>query len=110
MLERNDHLFTGALTLGEVLVKPVASGNAALVERYKTLFSSDRISVCPFDFAAAESYGRIRQDRSIQPSDAIQLACASSADIDLFITNDERLSQKTVPGVKFLTSLARAPI
>jgi predicted nucleic acid-binding protein len=110
MLGRNDRLFTSAMTVGEVLVKPISSGNAALVDRYRTLFSSDQISVCPFDFSAAESYGTIRQDRSIQPADAIQLACASSADIDLFITSNERLSQKNIPGIKFLTSLARAPM
>lgn len=98
------------MTVGEVLVKPFSCGNAALVDRYRTLFSSDRISICPFDFSAAESYGRIRQDRSIQPADAIQLACAACADIDLFVTNDDRLSQKNIPGIKFLTSLVRAPI
>jgi len=110
MLYRNDRLYTSAMTVGEVLVKPISRGNAALLDQYRMLFSSEQISVCPFDFAAAESYGRIRQDRSIQPADAIQLACASSADVDLFITNDERLRQKNIPGIKFLTSLARAPM
>ena len=110
MLFRNDRLFTSAMTVGEILVKPIASRNDALVERYRALFSSEHISVCAFDFSAAEAYAKIRQDRSIQPADAIQLACASSADIDLFITNDDRLSQKNIPGVKFLTSLSRAPM
>ena len=110
MLSRNDRLFTSAMTVGEVLVKPIAMGNAAFVNRYRELFSSDQITVCPFGLSAAETYGRIRQDRTIQPADAIQLACASSADIDLFLTNDDRLSQKHIQGIKFLTSLARAPM
>lgn len=30
--------------------------------------------------------------------------------MDLFITNDDRLSRKRVPEIKFITSLQRAPI
>ena len=51
-----------------------------------------------------------RKDRSIRPPDAIQLACASAARVDLFITNDERLSRKVVPGIHFIQSLATAAI
>ena len=51
-----------------------------------------------------------RQDRSIRPPDAIQLACASAARVDLFITNDERLSRRVVPGIHFIQSLATATI
>jgi len=50
----------------------------------------------------------IRADRAIGAPDAIQLACAASAGVDLFITNDDRLSRKHVPDVKFITSLERA--
>lgn len=110
MLRRGDRLFTSAMTVGEVLVKPISTGNDVLVDRYRAFFAGDQITVSSFDLPAADAYGRIRQDRSIQPADAIQLACASSVDIDLFITNDERLSQKNIPGIKFLTSLARAPM
>jgi len=66
--------------------------------------------VLPFDFKAVGYYARIRQDRTIQPPDAIQLACAASAGVDLFISNDDRLSRKNIPGINFITSLARAPI
>ena len=38
----------------------------------------------------------------------IQLASAATAGVDLFITNDDRLSRKHVPDVKFITSLERA--
>ena len=40
--------------------------------------------------------------------DAIQLACAAAAGVDLFITNDDRLSRKHVADVKFIASLERA--
>jgi predicted nucleic acid-binding protein len=110
MLRRHDRLFTSALTVGEVLVKPCSIGNSALANRYRVFFTSPQITVSPFDLAASEAYAAIRKDRAIQPADAIQLACAASAGVNLFITNDERLSQKIVPGIDFITSLSRAPI
>lgn len=111
MIHRNDHLFTSAMTVGEILVRPFAEGDTVFVDRCRTLFNSPHVTVSPFDFAAAEAYARIRQDRSIKPPDAIQLACAVSAEVDLFITNDDRLSQRSLPGVDFfVTSLSRAPL
>ena len=61
-----------------------------------------------FSAEAAESYARIRQDRTIRAPDAIQLSCASIAGIDLFVTNDDRFSRKAVPGIQFIVSLERA--
>ena len=110
MLRRSDHLITSSMTVGEILVKPTALGNHVLADRYRSLFVPPHVTVCSFDFAAAESYARIRKDRGIQPADAIQLACAASAGTDLFITNDERLSQKNIDGIDFITSLKRAPL
>jgi predicted nucleic acid-binding protein len=110
MEERGDFLFTSALTLGEILVKPISQGSRELEQSYLRLFRGPRISVLPFDFNVAPAYARIRKDRSIRPPDAIQLACAAAAQIDLFITNDDRLSRKRVQEIKFITSLERAPI
>ncbi len=39
---------------------------------------------------------------------AIQLACAMVARVDLFITNDERLSGKNIPGIQFIIPLKAA--
>lgn len=111
MLRRNDRLFTSAMSVGEILVKPLSAGNTSIAERYRTFFEIPHLTVSAFDLRAAEAYARIRQDRSIRPADAIQIACAASADADLFITNDDRLSQKNVPGIDFfITSLSRAPL
>ena len=110
MVQRNDRLFTSALTVGEVLVKPLATGHTSLADRYRAIFAAPHVTISTFDLDAAEAYAVIRQDRTIEPADAIQLACAASADIDLFITNDGRLSRKNVPGIKFISSLSEAPI
>lgn len=110
MLHRHDRLVTSALTVGEVLVKPLSTGNSALADRYRAFFHSSHLTIHGFDLGAAEAYGRIRQDRTIGPADAIQLACAAAAGVDLFITNDDRLSQKNIEGIQFITSLSRIPI
>lgn len=82
----------------------------ALARRYEAILTGPEVRVLPFDFTAAKAYARVRQDRAIAPSDAIQLACAAAAGIDLFITNDDRLSRAIVPGIHFITSLASAPL
>lgn len=110
MLQRNDRLFTSAMTIGEVLVKPLSTGHISLADRYRALFSSPQLTVSHFDLGAAEAYARIRQDRGLHPADAIQLACAAASEIDLFITNDGRLSKKNIPGIKFISGLSEAPM
>ena len=106
MLVRGDRLFTSALTLGELLVKPHAAGDQAVRDHTRALQSAS--TILAFDTAAARHYAAIRADRSIKPPDAIQLACAAASEVDLFITNDDRLSDKNVPGVKFIASLEKA--
>ncbi len=109
MIERSDELFTSTLTVGEILVRPVEAGGESLARRYEQAILAAS-TVLPFDQGAALAFAGIRQDRSIKPPDAIQLACASVAGVDLFITNDERLSRKVVPGIHFIQPLASATL
>jgi predicted nucleic acid-binding protein len=109
-IARLDQILTSALTVGEVLVRPITLKAVAIERKYLEFFRSPALTVLPFDFRTAQSYAQIRQDRSIRPPDAIQLACAAAAGVDLFITNDTRLSKKIVPGVNFITSLSDAPL
>lgn len=107
MIEREDDLLTSALTLGEVLVKPVEAGDEILRRRYEHAITAGA-TVVPFDARVAPRFADIRRDRSIRAPDAIQLACAAAAETDLFVTNDERLSRKNVRGIHFIQSLDRA--
>ena len=109
MVERRDDLLTSTLTLGEILVKPVEAEDDNLVRRYEQAITA-AATVLPFDRNAAVAFARIRHDRSIAPPDAIQLACASVAGVDMFITNDHRLSRKVVPGVHFIQPLENAAL
>ncbi len=107
MLERDDELCTSTLTLGELLVKPAEQGNDALRQRYEDVLAQTARLIA-FDRETARRYADIRRNRSIRPPDAIQLACAAQIGVDLFITNDDRLSRLTIPGIQFLVPLDRA--
>jgi uncharacterized protein len=107
MLDRGDELLTSALTLGEVLVKPAETGNALLKAAYEEAITKVAV-LLPFSRDAARLYAEIRRDRSIRPPDAIQLACAAHARVDLFITNDDRLAAKAIAGIHLIQPLDRA--
>jgi predicted nucleic acid-binding protein len=109
MLDRGDQLLTSALTLGEILVKPAEEGNDELCRKYEEAITRSSL-ILPFDLKAARLYASIRCDRSLRAPDAVQLACAAGATVDLFVTNDRRLQKKRVDGIQFIVSLDEAPV
>ena len=109
MLQRGDQLFTSTLSLGEILVKPLEAKNLALADKYELAIKTTSV-LLPLDANAAKIYAGLRSDRSLRAPDAIQLACAANARVDLFITNDARLQSKHVDGVQFIVPLDRVPI
>ena len=112
MIERGDQLLTSTMTVGEILVQPAKLGDPELADRYERNIGQAAL-VIPFDVKAARIYANLRATRrrsELRPPDAIQLACAASAGVDLFITNDSRLDHERVPGIQFVTSLDRAPL
>lgn len=109
MLARGDLLLTSALTLGEILVKPVEKGDSDLSRKYEEAITRVA-SLLSFDLKAARLYASIRRDRSLRPPDVVQLACAASANVDLFVTNDRRLQGKHVDGIQFIVALDQVPI
>lgn len=109
MLVRADRLLTSALTLGEILVRPTEQHDLELCRKYEEAILATSI-VLPFDTKAAKNYATLRCDRSLRAPDALQLACASAAGVDLFVTNDARLQSKRVEGIQFIVSLERVPM
>jgi uncharacterized protein len=109
MLQRRDQLLTSSMTLGEVLVKPAQAGDLKAVAYYRKLMTTTA-RIIPFDENAAVVYAELRGDRSLRPPDAIQLACAASSGVDLFITNDARLHSKQIAGIQFIAPLDRVPL
>ena len=70
------------------------------------MISSPRIDLISFKKETAYLFGRICSERSIAAPDAIQLACAAQARVDLFLTNDRWLARRTVPGIQFIADLS----
>ncbi len=104
---RGDQICTSALTLGEILVKPLEAKDFHLQRKYEEMLRS-QTRVIDFDAAVARRFAEIRTDRSIESPDAIQLACAGHAEADILITNDDHLSNKAVRGINFIVSLEKA--
>lgn len=109
MLTRGDQLFTSTMTLGEILIKPMQIGDTDRCRRYEQAISS-AATIVPFDVQAARLYASIKSSRAVQAPDALQLSCAASVGIDLFITNDDRLQNRQVAGIQFIAPLTRVPI
>jgi predicted nucleic acid-binding protein len=109
MLARGDQLLTSTLTLGEVLVKPRRQGKHELCRKYEQTLAASAL-LLPLDMAAARIYSDLRCDPTLKAPDAIQLACAAGASVDLFVTNDRRLQGKQVAGIQFIVALDQVPI
>jgi predicted nucleic acid-binding protein len=109
MVERGDQLATSAMTLGEVLVKPIKMGQASLADSYDRAIRATAIIVS-FEPAVAWRYANLRANHTLRNADAIQLACASHFGVDLFITNDSDIQKFNVPGIGFICSLEKVPL
>jgi uncharacterized protein len=109
MLARGDQLLTSTLTIGEVLVKPLEQGAMNVCQQYEKAITSTAL-VIPFDLKAARIYASLRQDRTLRAPDAVQLSCAASAGVDLFVTNDNHLQGKHVNGIHFIVPVGSVPL
>ena len=105
MEARGDRLCSSAFGIGEILVGALKRGDRNLAEAIRTTMRPPHVELLPFDAAAAECYADIRVRHRASAPDAIHLACAAAAGVDLFLTNDSRLTRFDVPGIRFIADL-----
>ncbi|HTZ94763.1 MAG TPA: PIN domain-containing protein [Terriglobales bacterium] len=105
MQARQDELITSAFTLGEVLAGAYRKGAGQAANEVRGMLLDLISEVLPFTAETAERYARIRGSQGIASPDAIHLACAANAGVDLFLTNDNDLIEKIVPGIQFIAGL-----
>lgn len=105
MRERQDVLCASVFSLAEMLVGPRKCGDAELAQEMVDLFRNGSVEVLPFDLRAADRFAQLRAQFRVTPSDAMHLACAASAGVDLFLTNDASLRKLIIPGIKFIDDL-----
>jgi predicted nucleic acid-binding protein len=102
---RGDTLATSVFTLGEVLTGPRRAGSSDLEASIKSYFASGRVAILPFDAEIADRYSIVRSTCKVTQADAIHMATASAAGVDLFVTNDKLLWNLALPGIRFIMDL-----
>jgi predicted nucleic acid-binding protein len=105
MHHRKDELCTSVFTLGEVLVLAKRRGDHAAESTILEYLQPPLVEILPFTHRVADQYARLRADHRISPADAIHIACACEAGVDLFLTNDRALHRLTIPGIDFIAGL-----
>jgi predicted nucleic acid-binding protein len=105
MLRRGDFLCTSIFTVGEVLTGPRKRNDTAGVSGIKAFFGSKNIEILPFTIEAADRYSMIRAGTRVSQADGIHLAVAAASGVDLFITNDGKLRELKIPGIRFFSDM-----
>jgi predicted nucleic acid-binding protein len=98
--ERGDSLYTSFLALGEVLAGAVHSSEKT--RKIQKAMDEMGFKYLPFDTGAVLPFSQLRAKNKLKVADAIHLASAASAGIDLFLTGDKQLMGLDVPGVQFI--------
>ena len=92
---------TSTITLLEVLVHPLRTGDETLAEKYRDiLLSSEGLSTFEIFHEVSEMASRLRAKYSIRTPDAIQIAVGIMYHATKFLTNDPIL--KKVSDIKVL--------
>jgi predicted nucleic acid-binding protein len=100
--QRGDSLYTSFLALGEVLAGAEKSQRPEKALAMRQTINEMGFSYLPFDAGAVEPFSKLRSKQKVKIADAIHLACAASAGIDLFLTGDKHLAKLDVPGIQFI--------
>ena len=92
--------FTGAVTLAELLVKPLQQGNSEYADVLKGLFTSGDLFDCVDH--ARDAYilaATLRAEHRYKFVDALQIATARTLGCQFFITNDHKLASSPLTEV-----------
>lgn len=100
--ERGDSLHCSYLTLGEIMAGVGPSAEAQKLSVIQISLREMGFRFLPFDEGAVLPFSRMRAKEKIKAADAIHLACAASAGIDLLLTADKQLLKLHVPGIQFI--------
>ena len=105
MQRRGDVLCSSLFVLNEVLVGPMRTNDLAAADLIEQYFHSSAITLLPYPSRAVRIFAGLRAQQGIKSLDALHLATAAAAGIDLFLTNDHRLQKVAVHGISFIAAL-----
>jgi uncharacterized protein len=109
-LEREDEIFTSHLAMGEVLAGAAKSRFPEKTRKIRETMIEAGFQFLPFVERSVAPFAHLRSVHRVKPADAMNLACAAAAGIDLFLTGDERLLKVHVAGVNFIGDFETAPL
>lgn len=88
--------FAGVITLMEVLVKPLTTGDTDLEQKYRDILENGKnFTLCEIGAQTARAAADLRARYSLRTPDALQLAVALQQRCEAFLTNDEKLKRVT---------------
>ena len=98
---------TSALTLHEVLVKPLRDERQDLADKYReVLTTSANVTIHAIDLSICETAARMRAKYTwLRAPDALQIGTAITGGAQIIVTNDERWSRVTEIEVAVLRDL-----
>lgn len=99
---RGDSLCTSYLALGEIVAGAEKSPNRGKAAAIRSTVEEMGFSFLIFGDRAVVPFSSLRAKEKVKVADAIHLACAASAGIDLFLTGDKNLIRLDVPGIQFI--------
>ena len=102
---RGHTICTSVFTLGEVLVKPQMAGNQAVYSSIRDFMRGGEVELLPFTAETAERYSSVRAQTRLKAADAIHVASAILAEVEIFVTNDAELRKQRIPGIRFIVGL-----
>lgn len=87
--------YTSVITITEVLPKPVSQDKVQLVETFMHFLKDEEyLNLMSISPEIAEAAGGLRAKySSLKTMDALQIAAAIDAGVDIFVTNDIKLKQ-----------------
>jgi predicted nucleic acid-binding protein len=98
--------YTSVISLCEVLIQPFRQGEADLVREYRDLLlRGEHFQTLAIDPTTAERAADLRARHNLRTPDALQIAAASLAGCQAFLTNDRGLQRVTELRVLVLDDL-----
>ena len=96
-------LLTSYLSVGEVMAGG-AGQHCKGAERVRAKMVEMGFSFLPFDGKCVTPFAQLRSVMGLKAPDAIHLACAAAAGVDMFLTGDTQLLNRRlhVPGIQFI--------
>jgi predicted nucleic acid-binding protein len=91
--------------LGEILTGVYKTNGTKEARTIQDFFGSGAVLVFPFDLKTAGRYAELRANHDVSPAEAIHLATASLAGVDVYLTNDQGIKRLQIPGIQFIAGL-----